>query len=141
MKLPLALCSPQYRQRICSGGRCLTRSAAISWRRSRLLIFPSPLRIFQRLGYTDDRVKLVLNRYRRVGQLTPDSIGDALGRQVSITIANDFPEVIRSVNEGKLLVDAAPSSSVSKDIVDLAGLIHAPAAPKKKGIFALWGRG
>lgn len=99
------------------------------------------LRIFKRLGYTDDRVKLVLNRYRRVGQLTPDSIGDALGRKVSITIANDFPEVIRSVNEGKLLVDAAPSSSVAKDIVDLASMIHAPAAPKKKGLFALWGRG
>lgn len=99
------------------------------------------LRIFKRLGYTDDRVKLVLNRYRRVGQLTPDSIGDALGRKVSITIANDFPEVIRSVNEGKLLIDAAPSSSVAKDIVDLASMIHAPAAPKKKGLFALWGRG
>lgn len=99
------------------------------------------LRIFKRLGYSDDRVKLVLNRYRRVGQLTPDSIGDALGRKVAITIANDFPEVIRSVNEGKLLVDAAPSSSVSKDIVELAALVHAPAAPKKRGLFALWGRG
>lgn len=99
------------------------------------------LRIFKRLGYTDDRVKLVLNRYRRVGQLTPDSIGDALGRKVSITIANDFPEVIKSVNEGKLLVDNAPSSGVAKDIVDLAAMIHAPTAPKKKGLFALWGRG
>ena len=99
------------------------------------------LRIFKRLGYSDDRVRLVLNRYRRVGQLTPDSIGDALGRKVSITIANDFPIAIKSVNEGKLLVNSVPSSAIAKDIVSLVSLFRTAAAPKRKSLFGRWGKG
>lgn len=97
------------------------------------------VRIFKRLGYTDDRVKLVLNRYRASGQLTPDAIGDALGRPVWATISNDFPAIIRSINEGKLLVESAPTSRVARDIVDIVPLFSATSAPKKKGLFGRWG--
>jgi pilus assembly protein CpaE len=99
------------------------------------------LRIFKRLGYSDDRVKLVLNRFRRTGQITPDAIADALGRSVSATVSNDFPVVIKAVNEGKLVVDASPTSRVAKDIVDMVGLLHQAAAPRKRGLFSRWGRG
>lgn len=99
------------------------------------------VRIFKRLGYADDRVKLVLNRYRASGQLTPTAIGDALGRPVWTTISNDFPAIIRSINEGKLLVESAPGSRVARDIVDIVPLLSPATAPKKKGLFALWGRG
>jgi pilus assembly protein CpaE len=99
------------------------------------------LRIFKRLGYEGDRVQLVLNRFRRSGQLTPDSISDALGRRVAATVANDFPVAIKSANEGKVLVNAAPGSAIAKDIASLVTLFRTPSAPKRRSLFSLWGKG
>jgi len=99
------------------------------------------LRIFKRLGYEGDRVQLVLNRFRRSGQLTPDSISDALGRRVAATVANDFPTAIKSANEGKLIVNAAPSTAIAKDVAGLVSLFRAPSTTKRRSIFSLWGKG
>ena len=72
--------------------------------------------VFRRLGYTEDKVKLVLNRYRRRDNLDAGSIADALGASICGTVANDFPTVIKAMNEGKLLAKTAPRARVTKDI-------------------------
>ncbi|MGD8860482.1 MAG: AAA family ATPase [Myxococcales bacterium] len=99
------------------------------------------LRLFRRLGYEGDKVKLVLNRYRRSGQLNPESIADALGRSVIATVANDFPTAIRAVNEGRLVINAAPNTRLAKDILEMVGVFRKVHAPKRKSIFSLWGKG
>jgi pilus assembly protein CpaE len=98
------------------------------------------LRIFHRLGYTDERIHLVLNRYRNAGSLTTEAVGDALARPVSGTISNDFPSVSAAVNEGRVLVDSHPSSRVAKDITTLVGLYHQVEAPKRRSLFARWSK-
>lgn len=99
------------------------------------------LQIFKRLRYPANKIRLVLNRYKNTGQLTTDSISDALGHPVDATIANDFPGVIKAVNEGQLLVTNDPGSKVSKDIVSAVSLVHEGAPAKKRGgLFSRWSR-
>jgi pilus assembly protein CpaE len=98
------------------------------------------LRVFKRLGYSDKKTKLVLNRYRGSSQLSPDSVSDALGKRVDGTISNDFPTVIKAINQGQLLMDVAPGSRVTKDLTALVELFSEAAPQKKRRRFSLWGR-
>jgi pilus assembly protein CpaE len=99
------------------------------------------LKIFRRLGYSDDKTLLVLNRYRNGGQLTINAISDALGRKIDGVVANDFPTVIKAVNEGRLMLEKDATSKVSKDIAALVKLVHEVTPVKKRGLFARWGKG
>lgn len=95
--------------------------------------------IFKRLRYPDDKVRLVINRYRNSGGLTEDAVADSLGRAVNGTVANDFPTVVKAVNEGLLLAASDPKAKVTKSIRDLVPLFHEPVAAPKRGLFARWG--
>jgi pilus assembly protein CpaE len=99
------------------------------------------LKIFRRLGYSDDKTRLVLNRYRNSGQLTTNAISDALARKIDGVVANDFPAVIKAINEGRLLFEKDPGSKVAKDIAELVKLFHDVTPVKKRGLFARWGKG
>jgi pilus assembly protein CpaE len=97
------------------------------------------LSIFNRLGYDRDKVKLVLNRFGKRGDLDPDSIEDALGTPISGTVSNDFPTVIKAVNEGSLLVNIAPKAPVTRDIRGLVPLVRGEPPAAKRGFFGLRG--
>jgi pilus assembly protein CpaE len=99
------------------------------------------LKIFKRLGYADDKTRLILNRYRNSGQLTTNAISDALGRKIDGVVSNDFPSAIKAVNEGRLLLEKDPNSKVAKDIAELVKLFHDVTPVKKRGLFARWGKG
>jgi pilus assembly protein CpaE len=92
------------------------------------------LSIFRQLGYDRNKVKLVLNRYLKRGDLDTDAIADALGMPVEGTVANDFPTVIKAINEGSLLVNVAPRAKVTKDIRALVPMIRGEP-PARKGLF------
>jgi len=97
------------------------------------------LAIFRQLGYDDNKVKLVLNRFLKRGDLDIDSIADALGMQVEGTVANDFPTAIKAINEGSLLVNVAPRAKMTKDIRALVPMIRGER-PVRKGLFGKRGR-
>jgi pilus assembly protein CpaE len=97
-------------------------------------------KLFRRLGYGDTKVRLAVNRYRSSGSITADAIADALGRRVDATVANDFPLVVKSINEGRLVIEKDASSRVAKDLRALVPLFHEVAPPKRKSLFAGWGR-
>lgn len=97
------------------------------------------LRLFSRLGYPKEKIKLVLNRYRKTRNLNTDSISDALGRTITATIANDFPVVIESINQGRPLVQTHPNSKVAKDIKNLVAIL-VDGAPMRKMSLLPWVR-
>jgi len=99
------------------------------------------LKVFRQLGYDQQKVQLVLNRYQRRSELQPDTIGDALNLPVAATVANDFPTVVRAINEGALLIDTAPRAAVTRDILQLTALVRGEQVPRKRGLFRLRGRG
>lgn len=105
--------------------------------------------LFRRLGYSDAKLDLVLNRYRRRAQVTELDVLRALSLSVKTTVRNDYKKMQRAFDEGALIGDVARSSGVAKDLSRLAALfehgkIAAPAplsaqkAPdQKRGLFGL----
>jgi pilus assembly protein CpaE len=93
------------------------------------------LELFGRLGYDQQKVKLILNRYQKASKITLDVIADTLKLKVAHTIANDFISIIDAINRGVLLVEAAPRAKLTQDISDLAPIVSGEnsvdkAAPK-----------
>jgi pilus assembly protein CpaE len=95
--------------------------------------------IFRRLGYGNDKIKLVVNRYNKRGKLTLEEIEDALGAPVSATIANDYPTVVGAINAGRLLIDTAPRARVTRDIRALAALLEPEAPTPRRRFFGKGG--
>jgi pilus assembly protein CpaE len=81
------------------------------------------LEMFGRLGYDQNKVKLILNRYQKASRITLDVIADTLKVPVTHTLANDFVSLIDAINRGVLLVDAAPRSKLTQDIADLVPVV------------------
>jgi pilus assembly protein CpaE len=97
------------------------------------------LKIFGRLGYEDDRLQIVLNRYRKNHEIDPIAVYEAVGRHISGSVANDFPTVMEAINKGLLLEESAPRARVTENIGDLVTLIAGQqddVAPEKKNVFA-----
>jgi pilus assembly protein CpaE len=82
------------------------------------------LAVFRRLGYPGRKVKLVVNRFLRRGDIGVEAIADALGVHVDATVANDFPTVLKAVNGGTMLHAVSPKAQVTRDIETLATLLH-----------------
>ncbi len=74
------------------------------------------LRLFRRLGFGPDRVRIVLNRYVKNAPVTLDAIQEALGQPVEAVVHNDFPLVERALNLGALLSDVKPAARATRDI-------------------------
>lgn len=81
------------------------------------------LELFGRLGYDQQKVKLILNRYQKASKITLDVIGDTLKVPVAHTISNDFVSIIDAINRGVLLVEAAPRAKLTQDIADLVSIV------------------
>ena len=80
------------------------------------------LKLFRMLGYGDDKVRVVLNRYQPSRHIDKETISTALGRAVDGTVRNNYPSIITSINEGRLLVSEQSSTKVAKDIKRLCPL-------------------
>jgi pilus assembly protein CpaE len=81
------------------------------------------LELFNRLGYDQTKVKLILNRYQKSSKITLEVVADTLKVGVSHSIANDFVSVIDAINRGLLLRDAAPRARLTQDIQGLVNLV------------------
>ncbi|MEO5770318.1 MAG: AAA family ATPase [Polyangia bacterium] len=93
------------------------------------------LELFGRLGYDQQKVKLILNRYHKASKITLEVVADTLKAPVAHTITNDFVSIIDAINRGVLLVEAAPRARLTQDIADLVSLVSGElvadkAAPK-----------
>ncbi len=83
------------------------------------------LEVFGKLGYSQDKVQVVLNRFHKSAAIGPAIIEETLGVPLAATIANDFPAIARAVGKGAVVVDDAPRSPLRRDVealVPLAGL-------------------
>ena len=89
----------------------------------------------RQLGYPDDRIKVVVNRFQAGGAVDERGVGQALGHAVDATVSNDFTTVIRAINGGQLLISEAPEAAVTRDVQRLADLVArsrlAGAAPPR----------
>ena len=80
------------------------------------------LMIFNRLGYPRQKIKLVANRWAKKGELEIAKVEQFLGGHIDCCISNDYPNAIDSINQGKPVVQLAPTSPLATEIRKLAGL-------------------
>jgi len=71
--------------------------------------------VFRELGYTNDKVKVVVNRYEKNGDITLDDVEKATLTKVHRTIPNSHFPVTASINQGIPLLELKP-----RDVVALA---------------------
>ncbi len=101
------------------------------------------LDVFRRLSYEPDKVSVVLNRYQKSEKIDLGAIEDNLGVAVSCVVANDYPSVIKAINRGILLADAAPRAKVTEDLRKLAAHVAGERPGRRDGggfLAGLFGR-
>jgi pilus assembly protein CpaE len=78
------------------------------------------IQAFRSLGYGDDRLEVIINRFDKSGEIGLEHMQRALGGVRLNTVPNAYREVISSINHGEVLVQTAHASHVAKRIVELS---------------------
>src|SRR5258706_930939 len=102
------------------------------------------LKVFDRLDYRRDRVHVVVNRWSKNIDVQLQKVEAHLGEQLIGFVPNDYRKVMDSINLGRPLVQADPSSKLTLEIKRIAALVssngHAPAAPPRKKFGLMFNR-
>lgn len=76
--------------------------------------------VFRSLGYAQDKVELLVNRYWKNAEISLDDLRASLGASKMRTIPNGYKEVARAVNQGVPLATVSKACLVHKAISELA---------------------
>jgi pilus assembly protein CpaE len=93
------------------------------------------LDVFERIGFDAVKIKLLINRYLRKGDISIEDAERTLNYKVFKSIPNDFINVMMSINRGQPLTTLAPAAEVSRSFKELAASTRDLVAvqPKKAG--------
>ncbi|MDD3237199.1 MAG: AAA family ATPase [Candidatus Gastranaerophilales bacterium] len=78
------------------------------------------LDIIDKLGYKNDKLKLVLNRYINTENYKIEDITAVLNKDIFWKIPNNYFVVIESINKGLTLQELNPTSNITQNYQDLA---------------------
>ncbi len=78
------------------------------------------LRSLQSLGYTKDKVRLIVNRHEEGGDIRLEDVERTLGVKVFKTIPNSYSAVSASVNQGVPMMQIAKNDPVTKALEAIA---------------------
>ncbi|MEJ2109543.1 MAG: AAA family ATPase, partial [Acidobacteriota bacterium] len=81
------------------------------------------LRMFDRIGYQETKVQLLLNRWSKQADLDIPQVEEFLGRSFIGSITSDYQTVVNSINHGKPLVYSDPRSKIGREIKRVTKLI------------------
>ena len=76
--------------------------------------------VFRSLGYAQDKVELLVNRFWKNGDIGLEDLRTSLGVTKMRVIPNGYKEVAKAINQGEPLVTVSKSSAVVKAIGELA---------------------
>ncbi len=82
------------------------------------------LDVFDRLGFGTEKVKLIINRYLRKGEITVEDAEKALNYKVFWHLPNDYNDVMMSINRGLPLTTLSPHSEISHSFRDMVKLMR-----------------
>lgn len=81
---------------------------------------------FDLIGFTPDRLRVVLNRSDAVGGLDEDAYVSILGQAPEFRVVSDGRLVVEANNQGVPFVLSAPEAPISRDIGAIAGALTMP---------------
>jgi pilus assembly protein CpaE len=103
------------------------------------------LAVTDQLGYSDDKVQLVLNRADSGYGIRQQDVESSIGRKISHSVVSDARTVVYALNRGVPFVVASRQARVSDDVVRIAKAVLegddeiapeiALSAAQKKGLF------
>jgi MinD-like ATPase involved in chromosome partitioning or flagellar assembly len=93
----------------------------------------SALNIYQRLGFEDDRIKIILNNNTPNASIKQSQLEKVLGRPVTTVLPHEPIEVMRAINFGQPFylknTDMPISSALEKFAYELSNEIHKNIPP------------
>jgi pilus assembly protein CpaE len=94
------------------------------------------LSVFRSLGYAEDKVELIVNRFDKNGAIGIGDIQRLVGTTRINTMPNSYKEVSASINQGNPLIDMARTNVVTKQLMELASSL----SPRTEEVRGLLGR-
>ena len=94
----------------------------------------------QSLGYDNDKIRLIVNRYEKGGEIQLADVERTLGMKVIVTFPNSFEAVSASVNQGVPILKMAKKDPVSKTLLKLGHDIELGKEEKTGWLGHLFGR-
>ena len=91
--------------------------------------------VFRSLGYTPEKIELIVNRVWKHGELSLDDLRSNMGLSKMRTIPNGYKEVAKAINQGEPLLALSKSSPVVKAISELAETLLPKAQQSQGGLF------
>jgi len=76
------------------------------------------------LGFDDNRVKILANSYSKQSDIAVPEAQKFLGQNVQSVVRFAHEPVIRSINEGRPLVELLPRHQLSEDIRNIVNMLH-----------------
>lgn len=92
------------------------------------------LGVAERLGYTEDKVKVVLNKADSTNGITLADLEGSIGRRVDFTIGSDARAAIHAMNHGIPFAVGNGSAQISRDIIAIARAVTSPLAAEETQI-------
>ncbi len=89
--------------------------------------------LFKKLGYSKDKIKLVINRYMEADDIKIEDVEEVLDHKVFFKIPNNYYTIISSINKGVPVSDAAPNSNICKSFKQMAALVSDSYSYNKNG--------
>ena len=80
---------------------------------------PRLVKLFERMGIYDKKIRLILNRYVKSKLMTLESVEKALGVKVFWTLPNNYPVAITAVNQGLSIQECDARSDIAKSYLGL----------------------
>jgi pilus assembly protein CpaE len=78
------------------------------------------LRVFQRLGITNDKIKVVLNRADSNSGITSAQVESSLEIKIAARLPTDVKTVLKSVQRAEPFVSLLPNAEISQRVRELA---------------------
>ncbi len=78
------------------------------------------LRVFQRLGITNDKIKVVLNRADSNSGITSSQVESSLETKIAARLPTDVKTVLKSVQRAEPFVSLLPNAEISQRVRELA---------------------
>ena len=85
---------------------------------------------FRTLGYTKDKIRLVVNRFEKGSEIKLEDVERSLGVATFKTLPNSYEAVASAVNHGRPIASFARNNPVAKGLQELA---HALIRPSTEG--------
>lgn len=96
--------------------------------------------IFRELGYSNDKIHIVVNRYEKGGKVSLQDVEKVTLLKVEHTVPNSHEPVTASINQGIPLLELAPRDPVSQVLQEWAAAL-APSDDAEKSKPSGWWRG